>query len=368
MKKVWIAVGIVVILAGLIGFNVWKKSAEGKITAEVTTLKEETITETVMTPGQLKLADQQTIYHSPEKGEVAEIFVKEGDDVKKGTPLIRYENKQLTLEQKQNELQLRSAYLQANDLRKQHEEIDKLLKDDKDNEQLKAEHDQIKLQQQQATIEIEQQQLQKESIQQQMNDLEIKSDIDGKVVEVNEQAAAGANQLEQQPVVRIGTIDKLIVEGVISEYDTLKIKEGQTVTLKSDAVPDKTWKGKVSLVADLPKELDNLGTEGSTSGVQYPVQITVEDKEMNLKPGFQMIVEITTDEHKANVLPLTAVKQDGDENYVYIVKNKKAVRQKVKVGSVANETIEITDGLSNKEKVIVDPPDKVKDGMEVTVK
>lgn len=368
MKKVWIAIAIVVILAGLIGLNIWKKSADGKVTAEVTTLKQETMTETVMTPGHLKLANQQTIYHSPEKGEIAEILVKEGDDIEKGTPLLRYENKQLSLEKQQNELQRRSTFLQINDLKKQHEDIDKLLKDDQENEQLKREHAQIKLQQQQANIELEQQLLQKESIQQQINDLTVKSDIDGKVVTVDEQAAAGASQLEQQPVVRIGSTGKLVVEGVISEYDTMKIKEGQAVTLNSDAVPDKTWKGKVTLISDLPKEMDSIGEDGNTSGVQYPIQITVEDKDMNLKPGFQMIVEITTDEREANVLPLTAVKQDGEENHVFVVNDKKAEKRKVKIGSVSKETIEIIDGLTDKEQVIVDPSDKVKDGMEVTIK
>lgn len=357
------------VLAGLIGFNIWKKGSEGKITAQVTTLKEESMTETVMTPGQLKLANQQTIYYSPEKGEVAEILVKEGDDVEKGTPLVRYENKQLILEQRQNELQLRSAYLQVNHIKNQHSEIDKQLDDDKENEQLKAQHDQIELDQKQANIEIEQQELQKESIREQLEALEVTSDMEGKVVEINQQAAAAGNQLDQQkPLIRIGTVDQLIVEGEISEYDTLKIKKGQKVTLTSDAVPETTWKGKVSLVSDLPKETESLGTDNSAGGVQYPIRITVEDKKMNLKPGFQMIIEITTDERKAKVLPLSAVKQEGDDSYVYLVKDKKAVRQKVKTGMVTKEKIEITDGLSMKDKVILKLSDDIKEGSEVTVK
>lgn len=365
-KKVWIAIGIVAILALFIGLNVWKTKAEGNVNAEVTTLTEETITETVLTPGQLKLANEQTVYYAPERGTVKEILVKEGDTVKKGTTLIRYENKQLTLEKKQNELQMRATNLQVTDLASKRKEIEKQLKDDKENDALKAELDQIKLQQQQTQIEMEQLQLQKEVIQQQIAELEIKSDIDGKVVEVNEKAALASNQLEQQPIIRIGSLDNLIVEGTISEYDTLKIEKGQAVTLKSDAVPDKSWKGVVSLVSDLPKESEALGME-SSGGVQYPIQVKVEDK-VELKPGFQMLIEIKTKEQKANVLPLTAVKQDGEENYVFVVNEKKAERREVKVGSVSNEMIEIVSGVEADDKVIVDPPDNVKDGMEVTIK
>ncbi|WP_240377053.1 efflux RND transporter periplasmic adaptor subunit [Bacillus piscicola] len=367
MKKIWIAAGVIVLIGGLVSFNIWKNLTEGSITAKVTTLSEETITENVMTPGRLTLAEQQTIYYTPEKGEVAEIFVEEGENVKRGTPLIRYKNEQLALEKKQNELQLQSGTLQLHDIREQHKELDEQLQEDEDNEQLQAEHDQVKLQQQQANIEIKQAQLQQESTEQQIAELEAKSDIEGIVLEVNEEAAAGSNQMEQQPLVRIGSLDKLVVEGVISEYDTLKIEEGQSVTLRSDAVPDKTWEGKVSLVSYLPQEADNVAGAGNTPGVQYPIEVTIDDKNMNVKPGFQMILEIQTDQHKAKTLPLTAVKQDGDVHYVYVVKDGLAKRREVKVGSVSGETIEMKDGLSADEQVIINPADDMTDGMEVTV-
>ncbi|MFA8438082.1 efflux RND transporter periplasmic adaptor subunit [Pueribacillus sp. YX66] len=364
-KKIWIIIGVAALLVLLIGLNIWKLKADSNVKIDVTTLQEKTITETVLTPGQLKLANEQIVYYTAEKGTVKEILVKEGDSVKKGAPLIRYENKQLTLEKKQNELQIKSTNLQVSDLASKRKETEKLLKDDKENEALKAELEQIKLQQQQTQIELEQLQLQKEVIQQQIAELEVKSEVDGKIVEVNEQAALASNQLEQQPVIRIGTLDDLIVEGTISEYDTLKIEKGQAVTLKSDAVPDQAWEGVVSLISDLPKQQEGLEMDGG--GVQYPIQVKVED-EIELKPGFQMLIEIKTKEQKANVLPLTAVKQDGEDNYVFVVNENKAERRDVKVGSVSNKMIEIIEGVEADEQIIVDPTDEIKNGTEVTIK
>ena len=83
MKKLWITVVVVIIIAGFIGLNVWKNTEENQLAVEVTTLTEETLTETMITPGTLKLAEQQTIFYTPEKGEIAENFVQEGDDVRK---------------------------------------------------------------------------------------------------------------------------------------------------------------------------------------------------------------------------------------------------------------------------------------------
>lgn len=107
--------------------------------------------------------------------------------------------------------------------------------------------------------------------------------------------------------------------------------------------------------------------DGGGGGVQYPIQVKVEDK-IELKPGFQMLIEIKTKEQKAKVLPLNAVKQDGEEHYVFVVKGKKAERREVKAGTITNELIEISEGLSEDEQVIIDPPDTIGKSTEVTVK
>ncbi|MGM8212174.1 efflux RND transporter periplasmic adaptor subunit [Virgibacillus sp. W0430] len=363
-KKLWIGIGIVLLVGILIGINVWQGQAGSSVKVETSQLEKETMKETVMVPGTLKLNKEQNIYYEAEKGEIAEVFVEEGDTVEKGTEIVRYENKQLELEKKQNDLQLRSSSLEINNLRKKHKEIDKQLERDKDNEMLQEEHDQIKLQQQQATIELERIQLQKEAIEQQMAALVVTSDIAGKVVSVDEEATASTEQMQRKPLVRIGSLNDLIVEGTISEYDTLKIKEGQNVILTSDAVPDEEWSGKVSLVADLPDQSGEM--QDSTSGVQYSIIVTVED-DIHLKPGFQMLIEIETSKQETTTLPLQAVQQEEDTNFVYVVENNRAVKKEVKIGSVTTERIEIKDGLEEDDHVIVNPAD-ITAGMEVEAK
>src|SRR5690625_1697463 len=104
MRKIWIVIGVVVLIVGFIGINVWKNTNTTSVKVETASLKEEVMQETVMTPGTLKLEKEQYIYYEPEKGEIAEILVEEGDQVKKGDELLRYENKQLDLEKEQNDL------------------------------------------------------------------------------------------------------------------------------------------------------------------------------------------------------------------------------------------------------------------------
>ncbi|MEI3613369.1 efflux RND transporter periplasmic adaptor subunit [Pseudogracilibacillus sp. SO30301A] len=365
MKKKWIVIGVITIIVLLIGINVWKSFASSTVKVETATLSQEVMKETVMTPGTLKLEKEQYVYVQPEKGEVAEIFVEEGDKVEKGDQLIRYENKQLELEQQQNDLQIRSTAINLENIRKKHNEIDKELEKDKDNEMLQEEHDQIKLEQQMTNIELEQANLQKESIASQLKELIVKADVDGTVLKVNEEVSS-QGQMAEESIIRIGTLNKVIVEGTISEYDTLNISVGQAVILTSDAVPDEEWKGKVSFIGDLPEETA-LELEQTDASVAYPIRVTL-DEDINLKPGFKMLIEIVTNEDKVNTLPLNAVEQIDDANFVYIVEEGKAKRVEVKIGSVDSEKMEIKDGITNEDQVIIDPPADISEGMEVTVK
>lgn len=389
-KKIWITLGVVALVGALIGVNVWRSvSAEG-LTVETTQLKEQEIAANIMTPGTLKLKNEQAVYVSPEKGEVAEILVEEGDDVEKGDALLRYVNEQLTLEKEQNELAIETSYLRINSLQKQ---LDRLGQKEKDlaeevgkqeaAEVIEEEREQLDTERRMANIELKQAQLQKDTIAKQLKDLKVKSDVSGTVLVVDDEAVHTTNQLEgAKPVIRIAALDELIVEGVLSEYDTLKVEEGQRVILRSDVLPDEEWEGKVSRIDFLPKQqADAMGMENEA--VQYTVEVAVESDDLGLKPGFQMIMEIETEKRIVPTLPLSAIVNetqgpsegdggatadiDAEESIVYVVEDGKAVRRAVKTGIVSGDRIEIIEGLEADEPVIVDPPPKIKDGVEVTV-
>src|SRR5690625_7754256 len=78
MKKKWVIIGVIVLVVLLIGINIWKQNSTTNLEVETATLKEETMSETVMTPGTLTLEEEQYIYFQAEKGEIDEILVAEG--------------------------------------------------------------------------------------------------------------------------------------------------------------------------------------------------------------------------------------------------------------------------------------------------
>lgn len=394
-KKVWISIGVVAIIAILVGVNVWRGVSADGATVEVTRLKEQEMAENIMIPGTLKLKNEQTVYVSPEKGEVQEITVKEGDKVKKGDVLLRYTNESLQLEKEQNALNIELGYMRINSVKNRLDRLDKKEKDlaeqvgeEEASTQIEEERDQLKTEERSANIELKQSILQKESIEKQLRELKETSDVDGTVLEVDKEAVHASGSLgpqgELQPVIRIAALDELMVEGVISEYDTLKVEEGQPVTLRSDVVPDEAWEGTVTHIGFLPREsAADLG--GETEAVQYAIEVAVESEDVGLKPGFQLIMEIETEKKTVPTLPLEAiVSQDSttidvgldtgsteetkdEENIVFVVKDGKVEARPVKVGTISENRVEILDGLDADEEVVAQPPDHLKDGMDVTV-
>ncbi|MCF6794684.1 hypothetical protein L1M59_00975 [Bacillus sp. ET1] len=107
---------------------------------------------------------------------------------------------------------------------------------------------------------------------------------------------------------------------------------------------------------------------GNDAANQYPIEVKVDDQDITMiKPGFKLLLEIETSSKKASSLPIKAVVNEDGEKYVYVVKDKKAVRKEVKIGETTNKFIEIKSGVSSKDKVITNPTKNLTDGAEVTV-
>ncbi|WP_350254115.1 efflux RND transporter periplasmic adaptor subunit [Bacillus halotolerans] len=376
MKKVWIGIGIAALVALFIGINIYRSAAPTSGSAgqkvETGSLEEKKISSTVMVPGTLKFSNEQYVFYEADKGTLNDIKVKEGDKVKKGTPLVTYTNEQLSLEKEQNQLTAESNRLQIDQIQEKlqaldskEKELTKQLGKKEAEKQVDSERTELEMQEKTAQIELKQTELQRQSLANQVSDLQVKSEIEGTVISVNQEAASKKSDI-QEPVIHIGNPKDLVVSGKLSEYDTLKVKKGQKVTLTSDVIQDKTWKGTVSAVGLVPDQQDNAAAAaGTDQAVQYPLQVKIKGDLPEGKPGFKFIMNIETDKRKTNTLPSKAVKKEDDQYYVYTVKDGKAKRVNVKIGEVTDDVTEIKEGISKDDQVILNPADDLADGTEV---
>lgn len=354
-KKIGIGIGIIAVIAGMIAVSYVQSAGGLAREVKVVQPEQETFAESIMTSGVLESRKQQQVYFQAERGTVEEIYVKPGDAVDKGDALVRYasldgggEIRQAELELERAKLSRSEHYRQLEDIRKQ----DGGRGSDAEQEVLR----QIRL----ADLEVEQAESLLAQARRNQSGLTVKSEQKGTVIRVNPAVQTGESA---GPMITVSDLKKLKVVAEVSEFDAVKVEEGQSVTVRSDSVEDGEWKGEVKEVAFAPEE----GTQAESSQVVYPVEIHLEDVPP-LKLGSNMIVEIKIAEKEGLAIPRSAVVERKGQDVVFVEQNGVVKEQEVETGITNGERIEIRSGLSEADHVVVDPPEDLADGMEVVLR
>ncbi|WP_138090675.1 efflux RND transporter periplasmic adaptor subunit [Halalkalibacterium halodurans] len=367
-KKLLISLALVLGIGAVATIGVMNSMGESAASVEVVSPEMETISAEIMVPGTVELVDMQRVYADASLGNDYEILVEVGDEVEEGTPLIEYSSRQLETERSQLELQIESSYLRINHLEKQEKELQKKEKELRDelgkeeaDKTIQPEKDQLDFEKRSANLDLRQLQIQKDGLEEQKKDLVVKSRGDGTVMTVNDHLQQGQDGMTK-PVLEIASAGELQLQGKISEYDSLVISEEQEVRISSDALPEEEWEGTVKEVSYFPSEAETLGNDAGI--VQYPITVQLSGDQSKLKPGYQMIMHIVTEEKTALTVPLEAVHQGDEGSYVYVVEDGKARQVEVETGLVENSRIEVIRGLEETDQVIVSDG-VLTDGMDV---
>ena len=167
-------------------------------------------------------------------------------------------------------------------------------------------------------------------------------------------------------VATIADLDNLEIECDVQEDFISRVSVDQEVEIAIDAVPDKKYHGKVRMIIPM----------GDRARATIKVKVAIEDADDLLFPEMSGTVfflpgdaqEEVSDEPRIFALT-SAVVTDADGNsIVWTVDSEKRARSiKVETGEEKDNETEILSGLEGKERVIVRPPDEIRDGMLVTV-
>ncbi|TAN43692.1 MAG: efflux RND transporter periplasmic adaptor subunit [Nitrospirae bacterium] len=144
----------------------------------------------------------------------------------------------------------------------------------------------------------------------------------------------------------------------VSEKDVSKIKAGQDISLKVDALPDKEFAGKVASV--FPSLDDRTRTLQIEAHIPNPSGM--------LKPGlFAKVTAFTGAPKETVVVPATALLYEGDSVTVYVVEGEQARARKVKTGAKHGDFVEIVEGVKEAEQVVVVGQQNLAEGIKVNV-
>src|SRR5215468_4216500 len=435
--KVAIGVGAVVVIGGIVMYSV-NAANKGVVTVQTAKVaKQDSLVSIVTASGEIK-PTTYTNMQAQGFGRITAILVKEGDHIKKGDKLLLQENIQANADVAAQSAAMNSAesgiqaadasYKSAQaDLLQQKANLEKakldydrgegLFKDGlipkQDYDQRKTAYNaavasvdsanarvsQLKAQMSQSRATLDQSRAVLTRTKDVLNKTTYTSPIDGIVsylpVRLGEYVVPGIQNSNGSFLMTLSDMSVVTAEVKVDETDIVNVRMGQEADVTIDAVPGKTFHGKVTEIgSQAVLRSSGLATTQTTTSTQeakdFKVVVTLDSPPENLRPGLSTTAKIRTAEKKSVVaIPIQALavrsRKDLDEasknpkdqkgssgsalaapaptapsdvkkdevQGVFIVSGKKAEFRPVDTGISGVTDIEITKGLQAGDEIVV---------------
>jgi HlyD family secretion protein len=432
-KKIIIAVVVIVIAAAAVAANVYYRRDTG-ITVTAEALRTRNLEALVSASGKIQPKKQVNI-SANRMGRVTRLAVEEGQRVKEGQFLLEIDPRQLEgqlqrsvagvaaaesglqgarLSVQQAEINLEQAQASLDLARQNLKRQQDLWKGDlTTREALERAQNEVTLREtdvkgRQQDIKSRQQEIQtrEQQIKQEqaglsttrydLTQITITSPIDGIIVRRNieegETAVVGTMNNAGSNLLTVADMSVLEAEVEVDETDIPTVALGQAAKVTIDAVPDRTFRGRVTEIGNSP--IQTAQTGGQRQATTFKVVITIEEEVPDVRPGFTCTAEITT-ASRTNALsvPIQALtvrellfdakgnfvreEQSGRRNAgattastpaepppghtrketegVFVFRDGRAVFTPVKTGVAGEQYFEVLEGLKAGDQVITGP-------------
>jgi len=434
-QKVAIGVGVVVVGAGIVLYSV-NQANKGVTTVQTAKVaKQDTLVSLVTASGEIKPTTYTNV-QAQGFGRITEILVKEGEHIKKGERLLIQDSIQANADVDAQAAALNSSesgiaaaeasYKAAQaDLLTQKANLEKakldydrgqgLYKDGlipkQDFDQRKTTYDaaaasvdstaakvyQVKAQLEQSRAQLSQTKAVLTHTRDVLNKTTYVSPIDGIVsylpVRLGEYVVPGIQNSNGSFLMTLSDMSVVTSEVKVDETDIVNVRLGQDADVTIDAVPGKTFHGKVTEIgSQAVLRSSGLATTQSTTSTQeakdFKVVITLDSPPENLRPGLSSTAKIKTAEKKSVIAipiqalavrsrkdiedakkkskdsggsvtlaaPLPSAPSDPKKDEiqgVFVINGKKAIFKPVKTGISGVTDIEVTDGLQAGDEIVI---------------
>ena len=436
-KKVLIVLGVLLVGAAVVAANLYYRRDTGlNVQAEV--LRNRDLEAIVSASGKVQPKRQVNV-SAQTPGRVTRIAVEEGQRVKAGQFLLEIDPKQLEGQLQRGEASVAAAQsslasartsveqgranleLSRQNLKRQ-EELWKEGLTTRENLE-RAQNDvtvrETDLRARTQDIETNEQRIKQEqaslsTTRYNLNQIIITAPMDGLVtrrsIEEGETAVVGTMNNAGSVLLTIADMSVIEAEVEVDETEIPSVQLHQEAKVTIDAVPDKTFKGRVTEIGNSPIQTSTQSS-GQRQATTFKVVITLEEPVPDIRPGFTCTAEITTAKRKevvsvpiqaltvremlyndkgeivretpnrrrrgANIeTPLSASNEPPpghtrkETEGVFAVRDGKAIYLPVKVGIAGEQYFEVLDGLKAGDQVITGPFASVRelaDGQSVKI-
>lgn len=273
------------------------------------------------------------------RGEIREILVEEGDEVRDGQLLARLDGDRLRLEMRQARANLQKL---QRDFQRNIDLKERGLISIGDFEKIKYEMEALE-----ATYKLAQLEL---------SYTEIRAPIDGVIaqrfIKVGNTIDVNAKTFQ------VTSLEPLVSYLYVPEREYRRINAGQSAGIRIDALQQTEFAATVARVS--PVVDPATGT--------FKTTIEVSDPTRRLKPGMFGRIDIVYDVHDdALQVPRSALIDEAGRTSVFVVENDIAHRRVVRTGYSENGLVEILEGLADQEPFVTVGQAGLKEGSKVSI-
>jgi len=192
-----------------------------------------------------------------------------------------------------------------------------------------------------------------------LTDAELHSPANGFIskrsIEPGETASPGRSVFE---IIQLDTVEANVG---VPETDIHLVKTGQKVSVTIPALPNQSFEGAVRII--------NVSADPSTR--TYMTRIRVPNPGHVIRIGMVAEAKIIGDQKISMMtLPGEAIVRDDQGAtmvFVYFPEQRRVYSKRVKIGSFRGAEVEIKEGLSGNESIVIAGQDHLRDGMPVTI-
>lgn len=386
-KRAWIGGFVVLLLATVVVVSL-TASRQGKgVRVYVEPVERRDLTERVKASGQIDPRVKVNI-SAHVIGKIERLHVREGDWIEAGTPFLELEKEAFIAARDQWEAQYRMAETEVR-------QAEVALRD----AELKLQRARRLAQEGIASAEeLESAELQKvsaelrlararEAVRQAAASLDkarddlakatIYAPLSGRVIALHakegEVVVSGTMNNPASIIGVIADLSEILAEVEVDETEVVKVRTGQEVVVKVDALPDREYRGRVV----------EIGSSGFHRPQQpdvtyFKVKVLLEEPDRDLLPGMSVRAEIEiATRSRTLVVPLQAVVErlpltsdgvsaetggsDDEIKVVFVVEDEVVHQRRVETGISDATHVEILSGVEEGEKVVTGPYRSLKD-------
>ena len=308
---------------------------------------------------------------------IAELLVKEGDDVQEGDALFSYdmEQLQLTLDKQRLELEQLNATIES--YRQQIADLEKQSKwmTGTDKLQFTVEIQSMQVDLKEAELNIQTKENEVSNSESLLENATVVSPVTGRVQAISENGTD--NYGNPLPYITIQQSGAYRIKGVLGELQRGGITEGSRVTILSRTDETQSWAGTVTLVDyENPSQGSQYdmyyggAVDEMSASSKYPFYVELENTE-GLMLGQHVYMELAAEEGEVTGPAISSAficyEEDGS-TYVWAEKRSKLEKRTVTLGEYdpMMDTYEILEGLTEENYIAFPDPELCKEGAPTT--